>query len=159
MKNEINGGVVAFFLVVCLFASIGAYMYLTRHERHTREQVAALVKTPMDDLDQTATLTQRDAWGNELHFSRLATKTYVQQTIVSAGKDGKFGTDDDIRGEDIDWNKSRIVGKWVGNKAKEFVKGLKDGEESQSRFEKLTAPEPTTKPSLLHRIRGKFKEE
>ena len=47
--------------------------------------------------------------------------------MSSAGRDGKHGTSDDIVGVDVDINKSRAVGKWIGGKTKEGVKGLIDG--------------------------------
>ncbi len=54
--------------------------------------------------------------------------------VVSAGKDGQYGTDDDYFKSRVDYNKS----KWLGRKGKEkvgqFLKGWAEG--SPSRHER-----------------------
>jgi hypothetical protein len=46
---------------------------------------------------------------------------------VSPGKDKQLNTSDDIVVEKTDINKSRIIGRWVGKKTKEFAKGVIGG--------------------------------
>lgn len=56
-----------------------------------------------------------------------ATETVKQATMVSAGRDGKFDTDDDVAITRADYNKSRIVGEWASSRVKEFSKGVVSG--------------------------------
>lgn len=70
-----------------------------------------------------------DWWGNKLCISRVSNKerTEIVYRAISAGRDGEFGTDDDLSKLKTDSNNSKIIGKYVGEKAVQFSKGLKEG--------------------------------
>jgi hypothetical protein len=55
--------------------------------------------------------------------------------VASAGQDGIFGNEDDIEKSAVDWNKSRVIGKWVGQKSKQAIKGFKEGVKEKSKFD------------------------
>lgn len=78
-----------------------------------------------------------DWWGNKIQITRVmnADKTAITYTAVSAGKDGIPGNGDDLSKFVIDFNKSKIIGKWVGEKSKQAVKGMKEGIKAKSKFE------------------------
>lgn len=146
-------GWLAAFTVAAIVGVIILAHALTKNKRETEQLAKELARTQMDDLPDSAVLSSNDAWGNPMKFQRVATELQVTQIITSAGEDGKFGTSDDIQKEDTDLNKSRIFGKWVSSRTKEFVKGLKDGENTPSRFDNFAVTQPTTKPSVWDRLR------
>ena len=59
----------------------------------------------------------------------------IEYTAISAGKDKTFETDDDMSVIKIDLNKSKMIGKWAGKRAKEAVKGLREGIFTKSKFD------------------------
>ena len=158
MNNRLDFGIVFTVAIVAIFTIIAiVHSYIYRYETKTTKIVTSLAKIHMDDKENVATLNEVDAWGKPLHFIRHATDTSVSQTIISAGADGEFGSADDISYQDVDLNKSRLVGKWIGSRTKEFVKGLRESDTEPSRFEKLTE-KPTTKPTWRERVFGKKKD-
>lgn len=68
-----------------------------------------------------------DSWGRTVRFSRYSDETRTSYVLTSSGKDGIFGNKDDMTSIATDFNKSRIVGKWMGKKSKEFAKGVVEG--------------------------------
>jgi len=86
-----------------------------------------------------------DAWGNKVEFSAQISATQIIYTAKSAGRDQKFGTDDDIVATKIDYNGARIAGEWLGSRAKEFTKGVASGVTKPTKFDN-TQPESSTKP-------------
>ena len=69
----------------------------------------------------------KDAWGNAIKISYDEADDFRQATVISAGRDQEFGTKDDISATERDYHKTKIVGKWVGKKSIEFVKGAATG--------------------------------
>ena len=71
---------------------------------------------------------QKDRWGTQLKSSYSSQSEANIAYVTSAGIDKVFGTRDDISSEKKDINKSRVVGEWAGEKAREagsgFFKGL-----------------------------------
>ena len=60
---------------------------------------------------------------------------YNMVTIKSAGYDKQMNTNDDIIVSSIDYNKSKIVGRWIGTKTKEGAKGFWEGIRDKSKHE------------------------
>jgi hypothetical protein len=56
--------------------------------------------------------------------------------VYSTGPDGEVGTEDDIHCVVVDKNLARSAGKWVGEKSKQFLKGLYDGVKKDSEYDK-----------------------
>lgn len=85
------------------------------------------------ELDHT---TKKDVWKQKLHYDVGLEPKVITAIVVSEGPDGELNTSDDIIGTATDINKSRIVGEWVGSKAKEGLKGIWDGLKKKSLFKK-----------------------
>jgi hypothetical protein len=93
--------IILFFLIFCV---AGIFYWLDGPRRQTSEAARAMARTAMDDLPNGAEV-QNDAWGKPMKFQRIANEKQVTQIITSAGKDGKFGTSDDIIQQDTDSNR------------------------------------------------------
>lgn len=70
---------------------------------------------------------KKDRWGTLLKSSYSSNNDVNIASATSAGRDRIFGTRDDISSERQDINKSRIVGKWIGEKTKETASGFFGG--------------------------------
>lgn len=91
----------------------------------------ALVKAMRCDLKTYDNLI--DAWGNKIDYHRIAEEDKITYYVQSYGKDG-IPSKDDITMIDVDYNKSAIIGKWVGKKSKDFAIGVKNGIMEKSKF-------------------------
>jgi hypothetical protein len=89
----------------------------------TRELVEKEAQASLYDEDRAA----KDAWGRPLEYTRLVEKEGIFVQVRSPGSDGKLNTDDDIFVSKQDLNKSYLIGKYVGNRAKEAKDGVLDG--------------------------------
>ena len=126
ITNEMVFAVV--FVLLALMVIGGTIYSLYNPVTRTTETVKKLVKSHCSHgVQANGIIGDEDAWGNNLKASYVETKYRKTYTVSSAGRDGKHGTSDDIVGVDVDINKSRAVGKWIGGKSKEGVKGLIDG--------------------------------
>jgi hypothetical protein len=75
-----------------------------------------------------------DPWGKSILYRGEVSERQRTARTVSAGPDREFFSSDDIKGEAVDLNKSRMVGEWVGKKATEFGKGFLEGLSKESKF-------------------------
>lgn len=75
-----------------------------------------------------------DLWGHPLEYQYQTDNTRRVALVTSAGRDGVMDTPDDIVAQSTDLNKSKIVGRWFGQKSKEFAKGFKSGLKDKSDF-------------------------
>lgn len=87
-------------------------------------------------------LDAKDSWGHPIvfRFSRDAHKLIY--TVISKGPDGILDTADDRKKVYVDYNVSRMIGSWTAEKAKEFLKGVKEGIDKKSKYD---APEAEKK--------------
>lgn len=76
-----------------------------------------------------------DFWGGEIQVEKEVGKEAIVYTAVSAGKDKKARTFDDIIVTEVDLNKSALVGGWVAQKSKETAKGFFSGLFKKSEFQ------------------------
>jgi len=77
-------------------------------------------------IDKNHTMEEKDGWGRNLIFVYTYEKYQEVYSVISHGADGQLGTDDDLRYDAIDFNKSRIAGKWLADKTTEAARGIKD---------------------------------
>lgn len=70
--------------------------------------------------------THLDAWHEKIEISVDKQDSGTIYSGRSAGKDLTFGTDDDILVHEVDWNKSRMIGKYLTTRMLEAVKGVGD---------------------------------
>ena len=99
----------------------------------------------------------QDAWDRDYVLETETGDAYVVYTVISSGRDGKFDTKDDIVGSEIDWNKSRIVGQWIGRKTKEVVVGIAEGVKEESKFE--NTEEKAEGIPAWEKFKSKFEKE
>lgn len=72
-------------------------------------------------------LNATDVWANHMDIKYEVTKEYAKVTVTSMGRDEKPGTSDDWKVEKFDYNKSYMLGKFTGDRAKDIASGLIDG--------------------------------
>lgn len=92
------------------------------------------VKT-LDNPPAYMELEEKDAWNQPLIFRFDKSTARLTYKVISKGPDGKEGTEDDRSGAFVDYNVSRIIGSWTAEKAREFLKGVKEGLEKKSKFD------------------------
>jgi hypothetical protein len=137
--KEIPYGLLTLLGFIFIAGLLIVIYFVTIDKIKTEKIVKETAKVNMDDLPENTMLTKFDAWGRPLRFSRtIVSENAISQTVTSAGKDGKFDTTDDISHTDIDLNKSRLVGRYIGSRVKEFSKGIVEGSKEKSRFDKMT---------------------
>jgi len=120
--------VIASILIVCF--TLDYYLPQWKTKKFVNSE-AIRIKS----CDMVGNVVGIDGWGNPVKYGRLVDPKAVLYTVISAGRDGKFETEDDIVGQAIDLNKSRIVGEWLGKKGVQMVKGIKDGIVAPSKFD------------------------
>lgn len=84
-------------------------------------------------------LSIRDGWDRPIIFRFFREPKRLAYRVISKGSDGVEGTEDDNSREMVDHNYSRIVGEWTAGKAKEFIKGAKEGISKKSKFDEPEA--------------------
>lgn len=119
--------------LVVLFISSLLPNIVTNH----RLESAAIMAKSIEVEDGHVFNNILDWWGEPIKISCGPTDDGMAffYTAVSTGKDKTIGTIDDLKKTQIDLNKSKMLGHYVGKKAKEFVKGFKDGEKEKSKFD------------------------
>lgn len=60
-------------------------------------------------------------------------------SVISLGKDGKLGTEDDLKIEKKDFNKSRLFGAYAAERGKEIAGGILEGLSRKSKFKEEDA--------------------
>ncbi len=77
-----------------------------------------------------------DWWKNPICVERdvVENERAIGYMAISAGRDGKFGTDDDYQNVKIDLNKSRIIGEYLGKRARRGFEGFVDGVRTPDKF-------------------------
>ena len=135
MNNENKPTIIAVASVIAIAVGFVVYMSPKWNTESTVKR-AAYVSQNADT--QTGTMQTRDAWGNLIHCVRTLEPDgmAIAYQIRSAGRDETMMTKDDIVYTEVDWNKSKIAGKWIGKKSKEAATGVVAGWKSESKFAK-----------------------
>lgn len=68
-----------------------------------------------------------DGWGKQIKTEKIDTPYAIGFIAISSGRDGLFGTQDDLRAERIDLNKTKLVGKYAGERVKRMAGGFWEG--------------------------------
>ena len=116
-------GKIAFLVIAGI---VGAVIYF-------QPQLASenIVKAEAKSLchDDNFVAEGKDTWDNDLQYAtkEIQDPIATECTVTSAGRDGKFGTSDDIIAQNRNLHVSKIVGKEIGAGAKQFFKGVMDG--------------------------------
>ena len=82
-------------------SSLKTYRLSTGHYPSTEQGLGALVVKPVTDpplqeWSKIADRVQRDPWDKEYRYQRLPEDDNRGFELLSAGKDGQFGTEDDL---------------------------------------------------------------
>lgn len=106
---------------LCLISTIVGWLFYDSFEnkRILDKQAKTLLHTDSYEIV--------DYYGNTIRPDITKTENYKTVRLVSPGKDKQLNTLDDIVVEKTDINKSRVIGRWVGKKTKEFAKGIVGG--------------------------------
>lgn len=91
--------------------------------------------TKMDQPPLLMEMDVVDGWDRPIHFKLDKTPKKLTYIVRSNGADGEPNTEDDFEKTRVDLNVSRIIGEWAAPRAKEFLKGLKDGLSTKSKHE------------------------
>lgn len=115
--------------IIGVISILGAIFYFVNPDRF--ENISLLNKQAKILLNTEASETV-DYHGNRIIPEFTKTDTHKTVRLVSPGKDKVLNTYDDVIVEKTDINKSKIVGRWVGKKTKEFAKGIIGGIKEKS---------------------------
>jgi len=156
------------FLAVLFIAGVGTF--ITKSLPVWREQ--ARVRDTQELVLRTSKVAERhgweaipadfeaDAWGNPIRLERIPAegldKTGIGYLVVSPGPDGQLDTMDDIKALEIDWNKSRIVGKWMGKKMRQAGEGMAEGIMGKNEFETEEEHEELKEKGFFGKLKDKF---
>jgi type II secretory pathway pseudopilin PulG len=126
IKNMNINNVILYLVVLSIFSGVAYFIYENAQYSRTVTQIRMAINQTINEND--AASTYKDVWGTTIEvYIEPQTDKGVAYLGVSAGKDKTFDTDDDIKITEMDWNKARIVGNFIGKKSKETFKGLIGG--------------------------------
>ena len=106
-----------------------------------------------------------DPWGNQLDSNLVVEELSNSAVVRSAGKDGTFGTGDDILFAETDVHIRKSLARGIEGGARSFGKGLAGGmiegagEASEKQINKAKVGLARTKSKLLSRFRRKGEKE
>ncbi|RLI49567.1 hypothetical protein DRO61_04925 [Candidatus Bathyarchaeota archaeon] len=121
-------------------------------ENITRREIESLLVREMKNKSVGRfDLAEKDGWKNNYKFYMAEDKTRKLYVVTSSGADKEFFTKDDITAERTDYNKSRIVGKFIADKLSEATGGVKD-----SLSERLNKPKDPEHEGLSRKIGKKI---
>jgi|19_taG_2_1085344.scaffolds.fasta_scaffold00858_14 hypothetical protein len=156
LKIEGNFIIGVLVTVVVLFLIVTGYLYYTHNkpfwdtEDAVRSEASKMVYAKKEFGKHT--LTTQDAWGSSLQYVKRVNSdgTLITHVIKSPGPDRQINTGDDIVAVKTDMNKSKIVGKWIGKKSNEVLKGFIGGVKNKSEFDQGEGEKD--KPAVSERI-------
>ena len=134
LKRHSGFLVVVVVSMVFLLWSYAVPFFVTQ----SRVEDAARIAESRDLVDGYCFDYKSDWWGNPICIRRekAGDNLAILYIAVAPGRDGKVGTDDDYTKLRVDFNKSKIVGRWVGNRLKQFAHGFVEGENTPNRHDK-----------------------
>lgn len=124
-------GYIIFFLFL-----VGISFLLYQHaqyKEHFRGTFRSLVAQNLDEGSYD--LETKDYYNQDLIYIKEVEKGFIRHQLRSCGGDGLFLTDDDYVLDEVNLNKSRIIGNWAGRKSREFFKGFLGGVKQESEFD------------------------
>lgn len=122
--------IIVFVLVVLVLIEIIRRDW-QRKETHNLLQHEANKLCKKPDVERNA----KDLWSNQLRYNVVINEKLIVAIVESSGPDGIWETDDDLKDTATDFNKSRIVGEWAGQKSKQVVRGFIDGLKKKGNFD------------------------
>lgn len=124
MKNKTET-ILTWTLLLGITLSVIFYFRVFYPEQKTRDVLSFAIKEKIHSIVKNK--KHFDAWDNEIQIAVEKQDTGTIYIGKSAGRDLTFDTKDDILVTEVDWNKSKIVGKFIGKKSTEVIRGIVDG--------------------------------
>jgi hypothetical protein len=121
------------FSAIIYFAFVVYGLYKKLYTDNVIMQQAILAEHHEKD---SQSLLVEDGWGTHLNLEVHSDEESRIYTVISAGKDGIFDTDDDLTASEVDVNWSRKIGRGTVKMLKEATKGAIQGIWSTTKFKK-----------------------
>lgn len=136
MGKKMKSALFVFAAVLVTVFLFTYYVILPNSVTKSRLEDAAMIARGNNFSDGQA-YDKTDWWGNPIVIKviKASDGSAISYITISAGKDGKFDSDDDLRVSRVDINVSKQVGKFLGKTGKEVVKGVKEGIKEKSKFD------------------------
>ena len=125
------------FCIAVVIIAIMAGLFVMIRNDWQRKETHSLLQDEADklcekpDVERNAT----DLWSNPLRYDVEISDKLILATVESSGPDGVWDTGDDLKDVATDFNKSRIVSEWAGQKSKQVVRGFIDGLKKKGNFD------------------------
>lgn len=125
------------FAIVVVIIAIITGLYVMIRNDWQRKETHSLLQDEADKLCEKPDIERNttDLWGNPLRYDVEISDKLILATVESSGPDGIWDTGDDLRDVATDFNKSRIVSEWAGQKSKQVVRGFIDGLKKKGNFD------------------------
>jgi hypothetical protein len=125
-----------------------AYFHIPKSITNSRLERAAKIARSQDLQTGYCFDDIQDWWKTEICIKREVAQDNmaIGYMAISAGKDKTFNTNDDIAVIKIDLNKSKMIGKWAGSRAKEVAKGLREGIFTKNKFDDVHGKKEVGEP-------------
>ncbi len=150
MNNALSNEkqILAIGLFILAIIIIFGYIFVQKIVTEDQLEQAAKIARSQDLQTGYCFDAIQDWWGTNICIKREVAQDgmAVEYMAVSAGKDKSFDTNDDMTVVKIDLNKSKILGKWAGKRAKEVTKGLQEGIFTKSKFDDMDGKKEIGEP-------------
>lgn len=113
---------VVVFVFIIYLVGMGIYYTICMVKNNEIQMLAAI-----SCLSSRSIEPHEDYWGNDMEITLVEEKDRWVCNVISAGYDGRMGTKDDVEYTRYDYNKSKIIGRYLGEKSVEFMKGWVEG--------------------------------
>lgn len=127
MKNE--NIVQGFVMLFCSIATIVISLYTVPYCQSVSRVEAAAIRLKRGDSTPV-----KDGWGRDILTEKVSQPEVVAYGAISPGRDGILKTEDDIISVETDFNKTRIIGKAVGERVKRAAGGFWEGLFNKEKF-------------------------
>lgn len=125
------------FCMFVVFVIIAGGLFTLIQMDWQRKETHRLLQDEANKLCQKPNVKRNatDLWNNLLRYDVVISNKLIVATVKSSGRDGVWDTGDDFKDVVSDFNKSRIVGEWAGQKSKQAVRGFIDGLKKKGNFD------------------------
>lgn len=108
--------------ILCAFVLYSTYTFI-----QSQRLDKLLRKEAKINLKEEGGRSGKDIWGERIIYTYVGSDDVLISTATSVGRDGEMNTKDDVTRTAHDFNKSKIIGEWVGKKSFQVIKGFNEG--------------------------------
>ena len=126
-----------FIAAMLLTGFFAIWQYVIPHSiTKSRVEEAAKIARARDLATGYCFKDHLDWWKNPICVQRevVEDERAIAYTAISPGRDGQFGTDDDYKSIRVDLNKTRMLGEYLGERARRGFEGFVDGVRTPDKF-------------------------